>query len=53
MPDTGEDREIKPRINAKEAEKVSESKTLLQRSKPTKVRPDRRNSKKEATRKGR
>ena len=33
MPDTGEDREIKSRVNAREAELVSESKKLRQKSK--------------------
>ena len=33
MPDTGEDREIKRRIDAREAELVSESKKLLRQSK--------------------
>src|SRR5271157_641028 len=33
MPDTGEDREIKQRVNAKEAVRVSQSKKLLQKSK--------------------
>lgn len=37
MPDTGEDREIKQRINAKEAERVSQSKKLLQKSKKDKA----------------
>ena len=36
MADTGEDREIKGRTNAKEAEVVSESKKLLQKSKTAK-----------------
>lgn len=53
MPDTGEPREIKQRINAKEAEIVSQSKILLQRSKRTKRSPERRDSKKKATRKSR
>ncbi len=34
MPDTGEDREIRQRVNAKEAEIVSETTKLLQKSKP-------------------
>jgi hypothetical protein len=33
MPDTGEDREIQRRVNAKEAVRVSQSKKLLQKSK--------------------
>ena len=33
MPDTGEDREIKQRVNAKEAVGVSQTKKLLQKSK--------------------
>ena len=33
MPDTGEDREIKQRVNAKEAVRVSQSKKLMQKSK--------------------
>lgn len=53
MPDTGEDREIRQRVNAKETEIVSESKKLVQRSKPTKIRPDRGNSMKKKTRKDR
>jgi hypothetical protein len=36
MPDTGEDREIRQRVNAKEAEVVSEAKKLWQKSKPRK-----------------
>jgi len=38
MPDTGEDREIKQRVNAKEAELVSESKKLIAKTKSTKDR---------------
>ena len=33
MPDTGEDREIQRRVNAKEAVRASQSKKLLQKSK--------------------
>ncbi len=33
MPDTGEDREIQRRINAKEAVRSSQSKKLLQKTK--------------------
>jgi hypothetical protein len=33
MPDTGEDREIQRRVNAKEAGRVSQTKKLLQKSK--------------------
>ena len=33
MPDTGEDREIQRRVNAKEAVRASQSKKLLQQSK--------------------
>jgi hypothetical protein len=33
MPDTGEDREIKQRVNAKEAVRVAQSKNLLQKTK--------------------
>jgi hypothetical protein len=36
MPDTGEAREIKQRVNAKEAEVVSESKKLLEKVRSTK-----------------
>jgi len=35
MPDTGEAREIKRRVNAKEAEVVSESKKLLEKVRST------------------
>lgn len=52
MPDRGEAREIKQRINAKEAEVVAESKSLSQKTKPTKDRRDRHKSKKSVTRKG-
>ena len=38
MANTGEDREIRQRVNAKEAEVVSESKKLLQKMKSTKDR---------------
>jgi hypothetical protein len=38
MPDTGEVREIKQRVNAKEAEVVSESKKLLEKVRSTKER---------------
>jgi hypothetical protein len=38
MPDTGEAREIKQRVNAKEAEVVSESKQLLEKVRSTKQR---------------
>ena len=38
MPDTGEDREIRQRVNAKEAEVISESKKLVQKLKSTKNR---------------
>jgi hypothetical protein len=38
MPYTGERREITQRVNAKEAEVVSESKKLLQKMKSTKDR---------------
>jgi len=37
MPDTGEDRELKQRVNAKEAERVSQSKKLFQKSKNDKA----------------
>ena len=40
MPDTGEDREIKSRVNAREAELVSESKKLRQKSKAMQERLD-------------
>lgn len=40
MPDTGEGREIKSRVNAREAELVSESKKLRQTSKATQERLD-------------
>ncbi len=53
MADTGEDREIRQRVNTKEAETVSESKRLLQRSKPTKTRPDGSHAKPTKTRKDR
>ncbi len=33
MPDTGEDREIKQRVNAKEAMRVAQSKKLLVKTK--------------------
>jgi hypothetical protein len=33
MPDTGEDREIKRRVNANEAEVIRESKKLVQKAK--------------------
>jgi len=33
MPDTGEDREIKQRVNANEAEVIRESKKLMQKAK--------------------
>ena len=36
MPDTGENREIRRRVNAKEVEVVSESKKLLEKVKSTK-----------------
>jgi hypothetical protein len=39
MADTGEDREIKQRVNAKEAEIVLESKKLRQKSQSAKNRP--------------
>lgn len=42
MPDTGENREIQQRINAKEAEIESEETKLLQKSKPL---PDRTSGK--------
>ena len=32
MPDTGEDREIKQRVNAKEAVRVAQTRTLLQKT---------------------
>ena len=38
MANTGEGREIRQRVNAKEAEVVSESKKLLQKMKSTKDR---------------
>jgi peroxiredoxin len=38
MPDTGEDREIRRRVNAKEAEVISESKTLLEKVRSSKDR---------------
>jgi hypothetical protein len=38
MPDTGEDREIRQRVNAKEAEVVSESKKLLEKVRSSKDR---------------
>lgn len=40
MPDTGEDREIKSRVKAREAELVSESKKLNQKSKAMQDRFD-------------
>lgn len=40
MPDTGEDREIKSRVNAREAELISESKKLRQKSKAAQERFD-------------
>ena len=40
MPDTGEDREIKSRVNAREAELISESKKLHQKSKAAQKRFD-------------
>ncbi len=43
MPDTGENREIRQRVNAKEAEIVSESTKLLQKSKPPAEGKDDRN----------
>ncbi len=39
MADTGEDREIKQRVNAREAEIVLESKKLRQKSQSAKNRP--------------
>jgi hypothetical protein len=33
VPDTGEDREIKRRVNAKEAVRVSQAKKLIEKSK--------------------
>ena len=36
MPDTGEDREIRQRVNAKEAEVISESKKLLEKVRSSK-----------------
>jgi hypothetical protein len=38
MPDTGEDREIRQRVNAKEAEVISESKKLLEKVRSSKDR---------------
>jgi hypothetical protein len=38
MANTGEDREIRQRVNAKEAEVISESKKLLEKVKSTKDR---------------
>ena len=32
MPDTGEDREIKQRVNAKEAVRVTQTRSLLQKT---------------------
>jgi hypothetical protein len=38
MPNTGENREIRQRVNAKEAEVISESKKLLEKVRSTKDR---------------
>jgi hypothetical protein len=38
MPDTGEDREVKQRVNAHQAEVVRESKRLAQKAKQPSVR---------------
>ena len=38
MPDTGEDREVKQRVNAHQAEVVRESKKLAQKAKQPSVR---------------
>jgi hypothetical protein len=38
MPDTGEDRELKQRVNAHQAEVVRESKKLVQKAKQPSVR---------------
>jgi hypothetical protein len=42
MPDTGEDREIQRRVNAKEVVRVSQSKKLLQKSKKDEATAQRR-----------